>query len=91
MGRVMPRTEDVNMPLVALVIIGAAAGFIATRVMRVQLDPFATVAIGVLGALVGGLVLRFLLTVGGWLGGFVGAVLGAMLLIWGWQKVNRRG
>ena len=73
------------MALVGLIIIGAAAGFIATRLMGVEADPVSTIAIGVIGALAGGLVLRFILTVSGWLGGFVGAVLGAMALIWLWQ------
>ena len=73
------------MGFVALIIIGAAAGFIATRLMRLETDVVTTVSIGILGALVGGLVLRGILTVAGWLSGFVGAVLGAMLLIWLWR------
>ncbi|PHQ97343.1 MAG: GlsB/YeaQ/YmgE family stress response membrane protein [Marinosulfonomonas sp.] len=73
------------MPVLALIIIGAAAGFLATRMMKLETNVISTVAIGVLGAVVGGLVLRFLLTVVGWLAGFVGAVLGAMLLIWLWR------
>jgi len=72
--------------IIFLLIIGAAAGFIATRIMDVNTDLISTVAIGILGAIVGGLILRFLLTVGAWLGGFVGAVLGAIALIWLWQK-----
>lgn len=70
---------------IALIIIGAAAGFIATRLMKIEAGVLTTVAIGIFGALVGGLVLRALLTMAGWLAGFVGAVLGAMLLIWLWQ------
>ncbi len=73
------------MPVLALIIIGAAAGFLATRMMKLETNVISTVAIGVLGAVFGGLVLRFLLTVVGWLAGFVGAVLGAMLLIWLWR------
>lgn len=73
------------MPIFALAIIGAAAGFIATRLMKLQTDLVTTVAIGIFGALIGGLVLRVLLTVTGWAAGFVGAVLGAMLLIWLWR------
>lgn len=72
--------------ILALIIIGAAAGFLATRLMRVQLDVISTVALGVAGALVGWFVLRFLVAVSGWVAGFVGAVIGAMLLIWLWQK-----
>jgi uncharacterized membrane protein YeaQ/YmgE (transglycosylase-associated protein family) len=79
------------MQLIALIIIGAAAGLIATRLMRLEADLPTTVAIGVLGALVGGLVPRGLLIVGGWMAGFVGAVLGAMALIWIWRTyISRR-
>ena len=73
------------MPVLALIIIGAAAGFIATRLMKLETGLIATVAIGIFGALLGGLLLRMLLTVAGWAAGFVGAVLGAMLLIWLWR------
>ncbi len=74
------------MPILALVIIGAAAGFLATRLMRLQTDVPTTVVIGVAGALIGGLVLRFLVTVTGLAAGFVGAVIGAVLLIWAWPR-----
>jgi uncharacterized membrane protein YeaQ/YmgE (transglycosylase-associated protein family) len=78
------------MQIIALIIIGAAAGLVATRLMRLQTDLLTTVGIGVLGALVGGFVLRFLVMIGGWLVGFVGAVLATMLLIWIWQKFTKR-
>lgn len=74
------------MPIIALIIIGAAAGFLATRLMRLETDIITTVAIGMAGAVIGGLVLRTLLAVMGMLSGFVGAVLGALALIWIWQK-----
>jgi uncharacterized membrane protein YeaQ/YmgE (transglycosylase-associated protein family) len=73
------------MPIIALIIIGAAAGFIATRVMRLETDVLTTVAIGVFGALIGGFVLRMLIVLTGWMAGFVGALLGAMVLIWLWK------
>ena len=78
------------MSIVLLFIIGAAAGLIATRLMRIEANLITTIAIGVIGALIGGLVLRALLTVTGWMAGFVGAVLGAMALIWAWQTWGRR-
>ena len=74
------------MPIVALIIIGAAAGLIATRAMRLEANLPTTIAIGIFGALIGGLVLRILLTITGWMAGFVGAVLGAMALIWLWRQ-----
>ena len=72
------------MAIIALIIIGAAAGFIATRLMDLETDLLTTIAIGVLGALIGGFVLRLLLAITGFAAGFVGAVLGAMVLIWLW-------
>ena len=73
-----------------MIIIGAAAGFLATRIRDVRTDVVTTIGIGILGAIIGGLVLRFLLTVMGMLSGFVGAILGAVLLIWIWQTYLSR-
>jgi uncharacterized membrane protein YeaQ/YmgE (transglycosylase-associated protein family) len=76
--------------IVALIIIGAAAGFLATRLMKIEADIPTTLFIGIVGALIGGLVLRFLLSMMGLLSGFVGAVMGAMALIWLWQRYGKR-
>ena len=73
-----------------LIIIGAAAGFFATRMMRLETDIVTTMAIGIAGALIGGFLLRFLLSVMGMLGGLIGAVMGAMLVIGVWQKYFKR-
>ena len=73
------------MPIIGLIIIGAAAGFLATRLMRIEADIPTTMFVGIMGALVGGLVLRFLATVMGFAAGFVGAILGSLLLIWLWR------
>ncbi|PRZ47003.1 GlsB/YeaQ/YmgE family stress response membrane protein [Tritonibacter scottomollicae] len=78
------------MSVVFLIIIGAAAGLIATRIMRIEADLLTTIAIGVAGALIGGLVLRALLAVMGMLAGLVGAILGAVVLILLWQKIQNK-
>ena len=78
------------MSVVWLIIIGAAAGFLATRFMQVRTGVVETVAIGIAGAVIGGLVLRFVVAITGALAGLVGAVLGAMLLIWLWRLYMRR-
>lgn len=78
------------MAIIALIVIGAAAGFLATRLMRIEADIPTTMLIGIVGALVSGLIIRSLLAVMGWLSGFVGAVLGALLVIWIWQTYLRR-
>lgn len=76
------------MPIILLIIIGAAAGFLATRIMDVRTSVPVTIAIGVAGALIGGLVLRFILALTSMAFGFVGALLGALLVIWVWQKYS---
>jgi uncharacterized membrane protein YeaQ/YmgE (transglycosylase-associated protein family) len=78
------------MELVLLLIVGAAAGFLATRLMRMQTDIPTTIAIGVGGAIVGGLVIRVLAELAGWMAGFVGAVLGALVLLWIWRTYIAR-
>ena len=74
------------MPILFLIIVGAAAGFIATRLLDLKTGLLPTIAIGIAGALIGGLILRFLLVITGAAAGFVGAVPGALLLVWLWQR-----
>ena len=78
------------MLVIYLIVVGAAAGFLATRLMRIEADIPTTMLIGIAGALVGGFILNALVAVMGMLSGFVGAVLGALLLIWIWQKYRGR-
>lgn len=78
------------MGVIWLLIVGAAAGFFATRIMQVRLDVITTVVVGMAGALIGGLLLRIAAGMLGMVGGLVGAVLGAMLLIWLWQRLRER-
>lgn len=73
------------MSIILLLIVGAAAGFLATRVMKLNTDVPTTVAIGVGGAVVGGLLLRTLAEMASWAAGFVGAFVGALVLIWLWK------
>jgi len=76
--------------IMLLALIGAAAGYVATRIMKVDTDLPTAMGIGVLGALLGGFGLRMLLTVGGWFLTFVLALAGSMALIWIWQRFSRR-
>lgn len=77
------------MPLVALLIVGVAVGFLASRILKVNLDTPSTIALGVLGALIGTVVLRGLVMLAGIGAGFVGALLGALVLIWAWKTYAR--
>lgn len=69
-----------------LIVIGIAAGFIASKVMKTNLSLVETIALGVLGAIIGGVVLRLLITAGSFIFGLVGAVVGACILIWLYQR-----
>ncbi len=71
--------------IILFIIVGIAAGFVATRIMEIEADLVTTMALGIGGALIGGLILRMLLALFGVAAGFVGAVLGALLLIWAYR------
>lgn len=74
------------MSFLILIVIGVAAGFIASKVMKTDLSLVETIAIGVLGAIIGGVVLRMLIAAGSLIFGLVGAVVGACVLIWLYQR-----
>jgi uncharacterized membrane protein YeaQ/YmgE (transglycosylase-associated protein family) len=76
--------------MIFLIIVGIAAGFLATRVMNVRTDVPTTIVIGIGGALIGGLMLRSLVALTSWAAGLVGAVLGAMALIWLYKTYIQR-
>ena len=78
------------MPVVLLIFVGALAGLVATRLMRMNTDLPTAMVIGVLGALVGGLGFRFLMTSPSWIGVFVLALLGSLVLLWLWQRFQGR-
>jgi uncharacterized membrane protein YeaQ/YmgE (transglycosylase-associated protein family) len=73
------------MPFIWLLVVGVAVGFLATRILKVDLDTPSTIALGVLGALLGTVVLRVLIMMAGIGAGLVGALLGALVLIWAWK------
>ena len=73
------------MPVVLLIVVGALAGVIATRLMRMNTDLPTAMVVGVLWAVVGGLGFRFMMASAGWVGGFVLALLGSLALLWLYQ------
>ena len=76
--------------LLTIIIIGAAAGFLATRMMKVQTDVPTTIVIGIAGSVIGWALIRFLIAVTGWAAMFAGGVMGAMVLIWVWRTYISR-
>mgnify|MGYP000959079313 FL=1 len=74
------------MPFIWLLVVGVAVGFLASRILKVNLDTPSTIALGVLGAIIGGVVLRALVVLAGAGAGIVGALLGALVMIWAWKS-----
>lgn len=67
--------------LLGAVVIGLLAGWIAARVVRTRLSPFASMGLGIVGALVGtGIVSALGLRSNGMLTGLAVATVGAILL-----------
>lgn len=73
---------------ILLILVGTAAGFIATRMFDLELGVPQTIGIGILGALVGGFALRVLLAALGIFAGLLGAILGAAILIVLYKKIT---
>ena len=65
--------------IISLALIGAAAGWIATKLLDLRLDPLRTVALGAAGAVVSGVALKVVLPV---VLSLIGAVAGACLVVW---------
>lgn len=78
------------MPVVVLIVMGALAGVLATRLMKMNTDLPTAMVIEVLGAVIGGLGFRFVMTSASWVGGFVLALLGSLALLWLWQRFQGR-
>ena len=71
--------------LIYWVILGAAAGYVGTRLLKIDLGLPQTISLGIIGALLGGLALQVLLAVLGLAAGFIGALLGVAALIYGYK------
>lgn len=69
------------MTVLFMIILGTAAGFIATRLMGMELGIVPTIAVGVIGAIIGGVVLRFIVSMMGITANLVGAIFGAVVLL----------
>ena len=76
---------------IGYIIIGALAGWIASRIMKTREGLLLDIVLGVVGALVGGFLLSFVVdtAAGGWWFTLFAAILGAVILLWGLRLVRR--
>ncbi len=76
---------------VGYIIIGLLAGFIASRIMKTREGLVLDLVLGVVGALLGGFLLSFVVDTAdkGWWFTLFAAILGAVILLWGLRLVRR--
>ena len=76
---------------IGYIIIGALAGWIASRIMKTREGLALDLVLGVVGALIGGFLLSFVVdtAAGGWWFTLFAAILGAVILLWGLRLVRR--
>ncbi|UVO13228.1 GlsB/YeaQ/YmgE family stress response membrane protein [Mycobacterium sp. SVM_VP21] len=76
---------------IGYIVIGAIAGWIAGMAMKTKYGLLADVVVGVVGALIGGFLLSFVVDTasGGWWFTLFTAILGAIILLWLLRLVGR--
>ena len=76
---------------IGYIIIGALAGWIASMIMKTREGLLLDIVLGVVGALIGGFLLSFVVdtAAGGWWFTLFAAILGAVILLWGLRLVRR--
>lgn len=78
------------MPLVWTIIIGAVAGFLAGQIFRgYGFGLLGNIAVGVIGALIGGFLFGNVFVVGGLIGRIICATIGAIILLFVISLVKR--
>jgi uncharacterized membrane protein YeaQ/YmgE (transglycosylase-associated protein family) len=80
------------MDLLWFLLIGLAAGWLASQIMKGGGSGLAgDLIVGVIGSILGGFLFRLLgLSANGMIGGFVTATVGAIVLIAGLRAINRQ-
>ena len=76
---------------IGYIIIGALAGWIAGMIMKTKEGLLLDIVVGVVGALIGGFLLSFVVDTasGGWWFTLFTAILGAVILLWLLRLVRR--
>ncbi len=72
-----------GMGIIAFLIIGAVAGWLAGKIMHGGgFGIIGNMVVGIVGAVIGGFILGFVgITAGGWIGSIVTATIGALVLL----------
>ena len=78
--------------LIASIIVGGLAGWIASMIMKTNTGIFANIGLGIVGAVVLNLILGIIgvYPASAWLPQLVVGLVGACLLIWVWRAIRGR-
>lgn len=74
------------MSFLLILVLGAAAGFIATKYLDMDVKLPIAIGVGILGAFIGVIVLYILIFVLGALYVLIGAALGGLGAVWAYQR-----
>ena len=74
--------EDQQIGLIAAIIVGGIAGWLAEQFMKSEMGLVMNIVLGIIGAAVASWLLGFLgITLGGWIGYLIAGFIGACILI----------
>lgn len=77
---------------IATIIIGAIAGWLTEKIMKIDLGTIKSCGLGILGGVLGGAVLSLVngsSEVGGWITGVLVSVIGACVIVWVYKKIKK--
>jgi uncharacterized membrane protein YeaQ/YmgE (transglycosylase-associated protein family) len=77
---------------IGAIIIGIFAGWLAEKIMKRDHGLLTNLVVGLVGALLGAFLVSMLgISYGGWIASLVVSTLGAVLLLWLWGLIKKRG
>jgi uncharacterized membrane protein YeaQ/YmgE (transglycosylase-associated protein family) len=75
--------------LIGLLVVGAIAGYVASRATNMNNSMLTNIVVGIIGAIVGNAIARVLgFLVFGWIAHIATAILGSVLVLYVWRRIR---
>lgn len=80
------------MGYLATILVGILAGWLAEKIMKVDMPVWKNLILGLCGAALGSIVLSIVgyQTTGGYISGLLVALLGSCVILWAYKKITNR-
>lgn len=80
------------MGFIATILVGICAGWLAEKLMKVDMPLWQNLIVGLLGGAIGSAVLGIVgyTSTGGIIAGILVALFGACLILWIWKKITKK-